>query len=553
MRKSFIRKLMAMFVAVMMLVPMAAQAESAEYYESSISNLKINYLGTELDFSGLSLKLLGGFDAAARNGILGLQLGTPSQTNANLALELGESEATVLVTNQLVSIPYARFGEAMSKLGIEVGDEYADISEIAGGLWNLIAAADEDDGDDMLDDLDLEDLDIDLSALYDDLEAASANIVTNTDVQYGFGDTSYIGTETIIELDAETATKLLSDLITAVYGNEMTRTAIQSVDAALEGMIDIGIAEGDLGMSELYDMLVDNMAKISVPNGIKLTVFETADDAETSVNYIKVDRFTLDLADYITGLAEAAGEELSDSDLENTSVDYELTNVIIGDDYADMDMSVYMTGAETAFIDMNLIADGTDDNCTVDLVMSIDRAGLGEEGDVIVLALNYSKVTADDSTSGEATISLTSGEESLGAVTLNYSSTDTSDDSSNTDISVSYSNGTNEINIFTLSYDMTEQEDGDTDINEINFNLSVADQITVSGNLNLSEMPMSTDKLMTPGAESVLNLADATEDELNTFVANVQTELTNILTDTMQISGVATLFEADEEERILPG
>ena len=548
MKNSIISKVMALFVAVMMLVPMVAQAEGAEYYEGTLSNVTVNYMGTELDFSGLSLKLLGGFDASAKNGIMGLQVGTPSDTNANLALELGESEATLCIANQLVSVPYARFGEAMSKLGLEVSDEYADISEIAGELWNLIIAADEDDGDDDFADIDLEQLDVDLSAVYADLEAASENVVTNTDVEYGFGDTGYTGTETVIELDAETATKLVSDLINAIYGNEATKAAIESADAALEGMIDMGIAEGDLDMSEMYGMIVDNMAKISVPNGIKMTVFETADDAETQVNYMKLDRFTLDLTDYITGLAEATGEELSDSDLENTSFDYEMTNVIIGDDYADMEMSIYMTGAETALSEISLIADGTDDNGTVDLVMSIDPAGLGEEGDAIVLALNYDKTTTDDSANGVATISMTSGEESMGSVTLSYARTDSGDDNSTTNIAVSYNDGTNDMNLFALDYDLAEQEDGDNDVAEINFNMNVADVITVSGNLNLTEMPMSSDKLLTSGAESVLNLADATDEDLSTLVTNVQNELINALSDAMQVSGVATLFSAEDTE-----
>ena len=225
-----------------------------------------------------------------------------------------------------------------------------------------------------------------------------------------------------------------------------------------------------------------------------------------------------------------------------------MTNVIIGDDYADMEMSIYMTGAETALSEISLIADGTDDNGTVDMVMSIDPAGLGEEGDAIVLALNYDKTTTDDSANGVATISMTSGEETMGSVTLSYARTDSGDDNSTTNISVSYSDGTNDMNLFALDYDLAEKEDGDNDVAEINFNMNVADVITVSGNLNLTEMPMSSDKLLTPGAESVLNLADATDEDLTTLVNNVQTELINALNDAMQVSGVATLFSTEDTE-----
>ena len=143
MKSSFMRKITALFVAVMMLLPMAAQAEEAGsgYYEASVSDLIVNYMGTQLDFTGLTLKLLGGVDANNKNAIAGLTVGTPDDSKISIAAELGEKDATVLLANQLVTIPYDRMGDALAKLGAETDEEFSDLTPIMDSVWAEIAGA----------------------------------------------------------------------------------------------------------------------------------------------------------------------------------------------------------------------------------------------------------------------------------------------------------------------------------------------------------------------------------------------------------------------------
>ena len=76
MRSGMFGKLMAVLLAIMLVLPVAAQADDMNngYTDITVSNLVVNYAGTEFDFSGIDLTLLAGVDAENRNALGGVMV-----------------------------------------------------------------------------------------------------------------------------------------------------------------------------------------------------------------------------------------------------------------------------------------------------------------------------------------------------------------------------------------------------------------------------------------------------------------------------------------------
>ena len=290
MKSSFMRKITALFVAVMMLLPMAAQAEEAGsgYYEASVSDLIVNYMGTQLDFTGLTLKLLGGVDANNKNAIAGLTVGTPDDSKISIAAELGEKDATVLLANQLVTIPYDRMGDALAKLGAETDEEFSDLTPIMDSVWAEIAGAvaigaiDSAEPD--------TDINFDTTAISELMSEVTAD-VTPTDAERTINEVTYAGTEAVVDMTAEQATPLIAGIITTVYGNEQVVAAMESIgEAFTSAAAQSGEDIGDVDFSAMYTAFVENAQKMTMPNGLKMTVFAATAEDGTSVTDIQIER-----------------------------------------------------------------------------------------------------------------------------------------------------------------------------------------------------------------------------------------------------------------------
>ena len=548
MKSSFMRKITALFVAVMMLLPMAAQAEEAGsgYYEASVSDLIVNYMGTQLDFTGLTLKLLGGVDANNKNAIAGLTVGTPDDSKISIAAELGEKDATVLLANQLVTIPYDRMGDALAKLGAETDEEFSDLTPIMDSVWAEIAGAvaigaiDSAEPD--------TDINFDTTAISELMSEVTAD-VTPTDAERTINEVTYAGTEAVVDMTAEQANKLIAGIITTVYGNEQVVAAMESVGEALtSAAAQSGEDIGDVDFSAMYTAFVENAQKMTMPNGLKMTVFAATAEDGTSVTDIQIERCTIDMKEYIDGMMESLKVEDAEVDEASSSMDFDLAlSVVEGAeaDFVDMASGMYLTGAENSFVDVYLTVNGGEQTGYANMSMNVTPAAMGEEGDAGSMSVAFDWDETDNKKTINGSVSVFTGNVQQGEFGFNYAKEAVSDSDDNVSIALTVAQGNDDpMPLFTLGYDVHHESDDTSSTSDVVFSVDVGGAISATGKLSYSKLPMGEDKLMSTNAASALNLADATDEEVQTLLASVQSELTNAIMSAVQVPGIATLMTA---------
>ena len=548
MKSSFMRKITALFVAVMMLLPMAAQAEEAGsgYYEASVSDLIVNYMGTQLDFTGLTLKLLGGVDANNKNAIAGLTVGTPDDSKISIAAELGEKDATVLLANQLVTIPYDRMGDALAKLGAETDEEFSDLTPIMDSMWAEIAGAvaigaiDSAEPD--------TDINFDTTAISELMSEVTAD-VTPTDAERTINEVTYAGTEAVVDMTAEQANKLIAGIITAVYGNEQVVAAMESVgEAFTSAAAQSGEDIGDVDFSAMYTAFVENAQKMTMPNGLKMTVFAATAEDGTSVTDIQIERCTIDMKEYIGGMMESLKVEDAEVDEASSSMDFDLAlSVVEGAeaDFVDMASGMYLTGAENSFVDVYLTVNGGEQTGYANMSMNVTPAAMGEEGDAGSMSVAFDWDETDNKKTINGSVSVFTGNVQQGEFGFNYAKEAVSDSDDNVSIALTVAQGSDDpMPLFTLGYDVHHESDDTSSTSDVVFSIDVGGAISATGKLSYSKLPMGEDKLMSTNAASALNLADATDEEVQSLLASVQSELTNAIMSAVQVPGIATLMTA---------
>lgn len=548
MKSSFMRKITAMFVAVMMLLPMAAQAEEAGsgYYEASVSDLIVNYMGTQLDFTGLTLKLLGGVDANNKNAIAGLTVGTPDDSKISIAAELGEKDATVLLANQLVTIPYDRMGDALAKLGAETDEEFSDLTPIMDSVWAEIAGAvamgaiDSAEPD--------TDINFDTTAISELMSEVTAD-VTPTDAERTINEVTYAGTEAVVDMTAEQANKLIAGIITTVYGNEQVVAAVESVgEAFTSAAAQSGEDIGDVDFSAMYTAFVENAQKMTMPNGLKMIVFAATAEDGTSVTDIQIERCTIDMKEYIGGMMESLKVEDAEVDEASSSMDFDLAlSVVEGAeaDFVDMASGMYLTGAENSFVDVYLTVNGGEQTGYANMSMNVTPAAMGEEGDAGSMSVAFDWDETDNKKTINGSVSVFTGNVQQGEFGFNYAKEAVSDSDDNVSIALTVAQGSDDpMPLFTLGYDVHHESDDTSSTSDVVFSIDVGGAISATGKLSYSKLPMGEDKLMSTNAASALNLADATDEEVQSLLASVQSELTNAIMSAVQVPGIATLMTA---------
>ena len=548
MKSSFMRKITALFVAVMMLLPRAAQAEEAGsgYYEASVSDLIVNYMGTQLDFTGLTLKLLGGVDANNKNAIAGLTVGTPDDSKISIAAELGEKDATVLLANQLVTIPYDRMGDALAKLGAETDEEFSDITPIMDSVWAEIAGAvaigaiDSAEPD--------TDINFDTTAISELMSEVTAD-VTPTDAERTINEVTYAGTEAVVDMTAEQANKLIAGIITTVYGNEQVVAAMESIgEAFTSAAAQSGEDIGDVDFSAMYTAFVENAQKMTMPNGLKMTVFAATAEDGTSVTDIQIERCTIDMKEYIGGMMESLKVEDAEVDEAISSMDFDLAlSVVEGAeaDFVDMASGMYLTGAENSFVDVYLTVNGGEQTGYANMSMNVTPAAMGEEGDAGSMSVAFDWDETDNKKTVNGSVSVFTGNVQQGEFGFNYAKEAVSDSDDNVSIALTVAQGSDDpMPLFTLGYDVHHESDDTSSTSDVVFSIDVGGAVSATGKLSYSKLPMGEDKLMSTNAASALNLADATDEEVQTLLASVQSELTNAIMSAVQVPGIATLMTA---------
>ncbi|MGN0743456.1 MAG: hypothetical protein ACI4L8_12435, partial [Candidatus Fimadaptatus sp.] len=474
MKTSLVRKVMALVVALMMLVPMAAQAEALNGYgELELSNVVVNYMGTELDFSGLDVRLLGGINAEEKNALVGLAANLPDDNSAAVAIELGESEMTMLLLNQLITIPYDRFGEAMAKMDTEVPEGMEDISGIMAQAWQELAALDLSELSNSVE-LNMPDVDANFLEEYisSELESAVAE-----EAEFELAGETCKGYKVALSLSEEKASAMIADSVTAIYGNEEVKAMLAPVWQALESaMAQSG--EVSVDFAAMYDVMVDGMSRITIPGGMNITVF--ADETGTQT-LCQIDRFAMDLSDYLASIMEFAGEETEGQEEALIEMDMSIGARFVSDDadeaeYIEAFYNVYVpdTGYDGALVSIGCKALDEDDGGYLDLGMTVSGEATGADDANMSLSCAWSDVLEGESFSIE--FALDDGADNQTNVSLGWAD-EHNDDTTDGALTLDVTSDGQTMNMLDLSYSYAEAGENAYDVS---FTCSLMGMLSVS-------------------------------------------------------------------------
>ena len=550
MKTSLVRKVMALVVALMMLVPMAAQAEALNGYgELELSNVVVNYMGTELDFSGLDVKLLGGINAEEKNALVGLTANLPDDNSAAVALELGESEMTMLLLNQLITIPYDRFGEAMAKMDGEVPEGMEDVSGIMAQVWQELAALDLDE---LADGMELEMPEVEANFLDDFISAELENAVAE-EAEFELGGETCQGYKVVLSLSEEKANEIIAASMNAIYGSEEVKAMLAPVWQALESAMEQS-GEEAIDFAAMYDVIVDGMSSITIPGGMNITVFMDETGTQT---VCQIDRFTMDLTAYLASLMEFVGEEVEDSEEAVIEMDMSIGARSASDEaeepeYVEAFYNVYVpaSGYDGALVSIGCKVSDEDEGGFLDFGMTVSGEATGANDAIMNLTCTWSDLEDADSFSIE--FAFDDGEDNQTNVSLGWTSEDTGDTTDGT-LVLDVTSAGQTMNMLDLSYSYAKAGEKAYDVS---FTCSLMGMLSVSADASVLASDMDAGKLMSTSAEKTLNMADATDEDIEAMATNVQNAAYEVVMSAMQVPGIAALMgstEGDTDSEAIAG
>ena len=542
MKTSLVRKVMALVMALMMLVPMAAQAEALNGYgELELSNVVVNYMGTELDFSGLDVKLLGGINAEEKNALVGLAANLPDDNSAAVAVELGESEMTMLLLNQLITIPYDRFGEAMAKMDAEVPEGMEDISEIMAQAWQELAALDLDE---LADGVELNMPDVDANFLEEYISSELESAVAE-EAEFELAGETCKGYKVALSLSEEKAGEMIAASVTAIYGSEEVKAMLAPVWQALESAMEQS-GEEAIDFAAMYDVIVDGMSSITIPGGMNITVFMDETGTQTRC---QIDRFTMDLTAYLTSLMEFVGEEVEDSEEALIEMDMSIGARSASDEaeepeYVEAFYNVYVpaSGYDGALVSIGCKVSDEDEGGYLDFGMTVSGEATGANDAIMNLTCAWSDLEDADSFSIE--FAFDDGEDNQTNVSLGWSSEDTGDTTDGA-LVLDVTSAGQTMNVLDLSYSYSKA--GEKAYN-VSFTCNLMGMLGVSADASVLASDMDAGKLMSTSAEKTLNLADATDEDIEAMATNVQSAAYDVVMSAMQVPGIAALMGPTEDD-----
>ena len=542
MKTSLVRKVMALVVALMMLVPMAAQAEALNGYgELELSNVVVNYMGTELDFSGLDVKLLGGINAEEKNALVGLSANLPDDNSAAVALELGESEMTMLLLNQLITIPYDRFGEALAKMDGEVPEGMEDVSGIMAQAWQELAALDLDE---LADGMELEMPEVEANFLEDFISAELENAVAE-EAEFELGGETCQGYKVVLSLSEEKANEIIAASMNAIYGSEEVKAMLAPVWQALESAMEQS-GEEAIDFAAMYDVIVDGMSSITIPGGMNITVFMDETGTQT---LCQIDRFTMDLTAYLASLMEFVGEEVEDSEEAVIEMDMSIGARSASDEaeepeYVEAFYNVYVpaSGYDGALVSIGCKVSDEDEGGYLDFGMTVSGEATGANDAIMNLTCAWSDLEDADSFSIE--FAFDDGEDNQTNVSLGWTSEDTGDTTDGT-LVLDVTSAGQTMNMLDLSYSYAKAGEKAYDVS---FTCSLMGMLSVSADASVLASDMDAGKLMSTSAEKTLNMADATDEDIEAMATNVQNAAYEVVMSAMQVPGIAALMDSTEDD-----
>lgn len=576
MRSGMFGKLMAVLLAIMLVLPVAAQADDMNngYTDITVSNLVVNYAGTEFDFSGIDLTLLAGVDAQNRNALGGVMVKlTDSGNGAGLVVQMNEDSELMLLGNQLLKVPYAKMGETLAKLGVADADQLGDMTQQMDMFWSALAsgAGAENSIGKLMEQYANS---VNNNELVQQINALQAEAVPEP-ATFTVDGTEYEGQKISISLSADMLNEVMGSEAMQAYYSGVSDIIIQM--AAQMGVTSVDVNGDMMPVDQFVTMVMSSVNTIKYAESITVDTYMAPYDDEKSVILIDYSPMTIDMSEYMAALNSLdesttgfqsmitvdesiamigkLNEDLNmdNEDVEYLEVDAKVSDPTGGDASVSMNIKAADRDDEGSF-SMNIDVPESDASDSASMVVAADWSDKDDAktvnakfevytADVLQAGASFTGNAVDKDTGDNAEYTLNLSDVSGTNVTLglSYNYTEADDDTSEGNVTLQYDDGTNGMMpLASVDYSTTESGTDETDVTDIVFSADVMGMVTASGKLSLRNMPMSAETLLP--TEGAIDLSEADTEEVQTVLVNLQTNLQSLLMEAMNVPGVQQIM-----------
>ena len=576
MRSGMFGKLMAVLLAIMLVLPVAAQADDMNngYTDITVSNLVVNYAGTEFDFSGIDLTLLAGVDAENRNALGGVMVKlTDSGNGAGLVVQMNEDSELMLLGNQLLKVPYAKMGETLAKLGVADADQLGDMTQQMDMFWSALAsgAGAENSIGKLMEQYANS---VNNNELVQQINALQAEAVPEP-ATFTVDGTEYEGQKISISLSADMLNEVMGSEAMQAYYSGVSDIIIQM--AAQMGVTSVDVNGDMMPVDQFVTMVMSSVNTIKYAESITVDTYMAPYDDEKSVILIDYSPMTIDMSEYMAALnildesttgfqsmitvdesiamIGKLNEDLNmdNEDVEYLEVDAKVSDPTGGDASVSMNIKAADRDDEGSF-SMNIDVPESDASDSASMVVAADWSDKDDAktvnakfevyaADVLQAGASFTGNAADKDTGDNAEYTLNLSDVSGTNVTLglSYNYTEADDDTGEGNVTLQYDDGTNGMMpLASVDYSTTESGTDETDVTDIVFSADVMGMVTASGKLSLRNMPMSAETLLP--TEGAIDLSEADTEEVQTVLVNLQTNLQSLLMEAMNVPGVQQIM-----------
>lgn len=568
-------KLMAVLLAIMLVLPVAAQADDLEnvYNDVTVSNLVINYAGTEFDFTGIDLTLLAGANVENRNALGGVMARlTDSGKGAGLVVQLNAEDALVLLGNQLLRVPYSSVGETLAKLGMADAEQLGDMTQYMDMLWTSIAEGSSDDSIEKLVEQYMNSMNE--NELTKQIVALQAEAVPEQ-AKFTVDGVEYDGQKISISLSADMLNEVMGSEAMQAYYSGVSDIIIQM--AAQMGVTSVDVNGEMMPVDQFVTMVMSSVNTIKYAESITVDTYMAPYDDEKSVILIDYSPMTIDMSEYMAALNSLdesttgfqsmitvdesiamigkLNEDLNmdNEDVEYLEVDAKVSDPTGGDASVSMNIKAADRDDEGSF-SMNIDVSESDASDSASMVVAADWSDKDDAktvnakfevytADVLQAGASFTGNAVDKDTGDNAEYTLNLSDVSGTNVTLglSYNYTEADDDTGEGNVTLQYDDGTNGMMpLASVDYSTTESGTDETDVTDIVFSADVMGMVTASGKLSLRSMPMSAETLLP--TEGAIDLSEADTEEVQTVLVNLQTNLQSLLMEAMNVPGVQQIM-----------
>lgn len=576
MRSGMFGKLMAVLLAIMLVLPVAAQADDMNngYTDITVSNLVVNYAGTEFDFSGIDLTLLAGVDAENRNALGGVMVKlTDSGNGAGLVVQMNEDSELMLLGNQLLKVPYAKMGETLAKLGVADADQLGDMTQQMDMFWSALAsgAGAENSIGKLMEQYANS---VNNNELVQQINALQAEAVPEP-ATFTVDGTEYEGQKISISLSADMLNEVMGSEAMQAYYSGVSDIIIQM--AAQMGVTSVDVNGDMMPVDQFVTMVMSSVNTIKYAESITVDTYMAPYDDEKSVILIDYSPMTIDMSEYMAALNSLdesttgfqsmitvdesiamigkLNEDLNmdNEDVEYLEVDAKVSDPTGGDASVSMNIKAADRDDEGSF-SMNIDVPESDASDSASMVVAADWSDKDDAktvnakfevytADVLQAGASFTGNAVDKDTGDNAEYTLNLSDVSGTNVTLglSYNYTEADDDTGEGNVTLQYDDGTNGMMpLASVDYSTTESGTDETDVTDIVFSADVMGMVTASGKLSLRSMPMSAETLLP--TEGAIDLSEADTEEVQTVLVNLQTNLQSLLMEAMNVPGVQQIM-----------